>query len=305
LEIRLNPSDILAVISAPPPHVTAGQVFEFTLAAESAPNVIDPTFSGGVTIALANNPGGDVLGGTTTLQFSNGLASFNTLTLTKAGDGYTPKAAGANLTPLPADPTFDVEAAGGPWQLAVTTPPPDVITAGNPFTVVATVEDKFGNPVNSVDSSGKTLTNYRGNIAIAPTNSAVEGILGGQLTVAVSPTDATATFSTLTLDNAGTYLNLTVSGSGFSSVVTSPFTVQANSPTHLVATTPPPAFVTAGSPFTMVLTEEDQFNNVATDSGSVEIQVLSGATVMKDETQSFQNGLAVIVHSVECPPREG
>src|SRR5204863_2829652 len=47
-----------------------------------------PGFTGSVTVALATNPGGATLGGTTTVAAVNGVASFSPLTLDKTGTGY-------------------------------------------------------------------------------------------------------------------------------------------------------------------------------------------------------------------------
>ena len=42
-----------------------------------------------MTVALANNPGGDTLGGTLSVTATSGVATFSGLTLTKAASGYT------------------------------------------------------------------------------------------------------------------------------------------------------------------------------------------------------------------------
>src|SRR5438132_9999697 len=57
-----------------------------------------PGFTGSITVALGNNPGGSALGGTTTVAAVNGVASFATLTLDKTGTGY-----------WPADPTTELQ----------------------------------------------------------------------------------------------------------------------------------------------------------------------------------------------------
>jgi len=47
-----------------------------------------PTFTGNVTLTLGNNPGGSILGGTTTVAAVGGVATFGTLTLDKTSTGY-------------------------------------------------------------------------------------------------------------------------------------------------------------------------------------------------------------------------
>ena len=49
----------------------------------------DINYTGTVTIALANNPGGDTLKGTLTVPASQGVAIFSGLTLEVADSGYT------------------------------------------------------------------------------------------------------------------------------------------------------------------------------------------------------------------------
>ena len=51
-----------------------------------------------ITVALGNNPGGSTLGGTTTVNAVNGVASFTGLSLNKPADGYTLSASSPGLT---------------------------------------------------------------------------------------------------------------------------------------------------------------------------------------------------------------
>src|SRR5207253_5872482 len=56
-------------------------------ALDPAGNLV-PTFTGNVTVALGNNPGGSTLGGTTTVAAVGGVVTFSDLTLDKAAPGY-------------------------------------------------------------------------------------------------------------------------------------------------------------------------------------------------------------------------
>jgi hypothetical protein len=58
-----------------------------------------PGFTGNVTVALGANPGTGTLAGTTTVALASGVASFSTLSIDKAGAGYTVTAATSGLTP--------------------------------------------------------------------------------------------------------------------------------------------------------------------------------------------------------------
>ena len=152
---------------------------------------MDSNFIGNVTIALANNPGGGSLAGTTNVTMSNGLASFSGLTLDAAGAGYTLQATSSGLAPASWESlNFSVTAAAAS-QVVVTSPPPNTVAAGQVFGLTATVEDQFGNPV----------TGFAGNLAVAPTNTATEGNLGGTPTAPVN--QGVATFSGLSLIKPG------------------------------------------------------------------------------------------------------
>ncbi|HUP00807.1 MAG TPA: Ig-like domain-containing protein, partial [Gemmatimonadota bacterium] len=59
----------------------------------------DLNFTGNITVALGNNPGGDgTLSGTKTRAAVNGVATFNDLSIDKADTGYTLTAAASGLT---------------------------------------------------------------------------------------------------------------------------------------------------------------------------------------------------------------
>src|SRR5256886_3686480 len=58
-----------------------------------------PTFTGSITVALGNNPGGSTLSGTTPVAAVNGVATFVNLSLNKTGTGYTLTASASGFTP--------------------------------------------------------------------------------------------------------------------------------------------------------------------------------------------------------------
>src|SRR5439155_549792 len=57
-----------------------------------------PSFTGSVTVALGNNPVAGTLTGTTTVAATNGVASFASLSIDRAGSGYTLTAAATGVT---------------------------------------------------------------------------------------------------------------------------------------------------------------------------------------------------------------
>src|SRR5204862_3867959 len=79
LSFTQQPSTTVAGAAiSPPVQVTA---------LDAAGNPV-PGFTGSVTIALGNNPGGSTLGGATTVVAVNGVASFADLSANKTGTNY-------------------------------------------------------------------------------------------------------------------------------------------------------------------------------------------------------------------------
>jgi len=107
-----------------------------------------------------------------------------------------------------------------------------------------------------------------GNISAALANNPNAASLGGTATVAAA--SGVATFAGLTLDKAGAGLSLQVTGSGLARDSTASVTVDAAPSTQLVVATAPPASVTAGGGFGLVVRAEDAFGNVdPTFNGSI------------------------------------
>jgi len=61
-------------------------------------------FTGNVTVAIGTNPAGGTLSGTTTLAAVAGVASFATLSIDQAGNGYTLTATAGGLPPVTSTP---------------------------------------------------------------------------------------------------------------------------------------------------------------------------------------------------------
>jgi autotransporter-associated beta strand protein len=257
----------LVVTTEPPRTVAAGIPFCLLVAAEDADGNVDPSFHAPVTIALAANPGNSTLGGTLTVNAFGGVATFSNLTLNEAGNGYRLKATSAGVT-LAISNSFNV--AGQATQLAVTTEPPGSVIAGDPFSLVVQAEDANGN-VDPTFGAPVTIS-----LAANPGNST----LGG--TVTANASGGVATFSNLTLNEAGNGYKLTATSSGLTSATSARFDVTD----QLVVTAQPPDSVTAGAPFGLVVTAEDGLGNVDTSySGSVTVmdyyQLLGGTTTVR------------------------
>ena len=155
-----------------------------------------------MTLALANNPNGATLGGTSTVNASAGVATFAGLTLDKAGAGATLRASGTGLSAATTGAITVTAAAAS--QLVLTTAPPGSVTAGSGFGLVVTAEDPFGN----------VASNFASSVTLALANNPNGATLGG--TLAVNASTGVATFAGLTLNKAGAGATLRATGTGLS-----------------------------------------------------------------------------------------
>ena len=150
-------------------------------------------------------------------------------------------------------------------RFMVTTAPPSSVTAGTGFGLV--ISD--GQSASDVDST------FTGSVTATIYNSA-DVNEGTETETAVK---GVATFSGLTLDQAGSGYTITVTSSASgapTSITTGPFDVVAAAPTQLIVTSSPSGTVTAGSTFDLTVELADQFNNVATNySGTVNVNLAS------------------------------
>src|SRR2546426_693857 len=112
-----------------------------------------PTFTGSITVALGNNPGGSTLGGTTPVAAVNGVATFADLSLNKTGTGYTLTASARRLTPATST-AFDIT-PGTATQLAFTVQPSNTVAGAAISPVVqVTAFDAAGEAAASLTRGG-------------------------------------------------------------------------------------------------------------------------------------------------------
>jgi hypothetical protein len=136
-----------------------------------------------VTLAFGANPGGGKLGGTTTVNAVNGVATFPNLSVTKPGTGYTLVASSPGLTAITSTP-FSIS-VGTAVQLVFGVQPSNTnANAVMSPAVTVLIEDTYGNLVN----------NATDRISVQLTNSST---LGG--TTTVSAVNGVATFSNITV----------------------------------------------------------------------------------------------------------
>jgi subtilase family serine protease len=188
----------LAVIAQPVANIRAGAPFGLVISVEAPSGQLVANFGGRVTVTLANNAGGSVLGGVTSVMAHNGKATFTGLTLNHSGMGYTlaVSTGSASVATIP----FNVTPAS-PARLVVIAEPPSRIEANQPFGMSVAVEDVFGNLETTFDGSVRVA------LASGPSGSTLGGLLS------VQAEDGIAVFSQLTLKRIG---------SGYSIRATSP-----------------------------------------------------------------------------------
>ena len=186
-----------------------------------------------VTIALAGNPGGATLSGTTTVAAVNGVATFSTLSLDRTGNGYTFMVVATGLASATSAP-FDVS-AGAANHLALTVAPPATARSGIAFSPapVLQLRDGAGNPV------------AQGGVLVTASVASGPGSLGGSTTATTSGSGA-ATFASLAL--VGSVGNYTVafSAAGVLPVTSGSIALSAGDPAALQVTTQPSAAAQSG-----------------------------------------------------------
>ena len=94
----------LVFMQQPPSSVRVGSAFGLQAAIEDQYGNVVTSANNGVTVALATNPGGATLGGTTTMTAVNGVITFSDLTLNKRGTGYNLRLSSAGLTGVTSGP---------------------------------------------------------------------------------------------------------------------------------------------------------------------------------------------------------
>lgn len=238
------------VVVPPPSKVTAAAPFDVAVAAKDAKGNVVTSFKGVVTIRLANNPSGAILGGKLTATAVNGVATFHGLTLDKTGSAFTLQTTARGLTTA-LSTAFDVTPAGTATHLVVTSQPPSQVAAG----------DDFGLTVSAEDGFGTVATGFSGSVTIGdPSGSGLQG------TLTVTAMDGVATFTGLSRGQAGSDLTLPVNAAGLDPTTTDSFTVNPLSATQLDVWGPSSS-VLPDSPFGMSVFAEDTYGNLDPNFG--------------------------------------
>jgi len=189
------------IITQQPTDVAAGETLtppiQATLYDRHGNAVTEATNA--VSASLGNNPSGGTLLGTTTVNAVGGVATFDSLSVDRAGLNYT-LTVGASGLHTDTSVGFDVR-VGAPAQLAFTASPAGNVTSGGAFTVRVAVRDAGGNVVTGPPTQ-VTLS-----LANAP-----GATLSG--TTTATTVNGVATFTGLSVDKAGSGYTLQASSTG-------------------------------------------------------------------------------------------
>src|SRR5438046_2767729 len=193
-------------------------------ALDDAGNVVTG-YTGLITVAIGANPGGGTLAGTTSVNAVSGVATFSTLSINNAGNGYT----------LTDREERRVGTESGSFNMTEQ-------TATNLAFTTQRQSTQSGQTMQAVrvtarDASVNTVTSYTGLITVAIGANPSGGTLSG--TTSVNAVNGVATFSTLSINNAGNGYTLTASASGLTGATSASFNITAPPATNLAFTTQP------------------------------------------------------------------
>ncbi len=232
-------------------------------------------------MTIASGPGSFAGWSTTSVNVTNGVATFSNLILDTAGS-YTLTATPSGITGVTAAVTstsFAVSPAAEN-KLVVTTEPASSITSGGTISMGVTVEDTYGNTITT-GNTGSTDT-----ISVAPTAGSPQSSFSAG-TTSVAASNGVASFSGLQLNTAGSY-TITASDTTHSSVATAVSTgVTVNPGTQsgftLSAATTTPA---AGAGDNLTITAVDSHGNTITSYTGSHNLTFSGGTTIGSYTPS-------------------
>lgn len=256
------------VFNVQPGNTVAGSLMAaIEVEARDANGEIDPTYTGSITIAIANNPGGGAVTGTTTRAASGGVATFSDMMINKTGTGYTLQATSSGLSSATSS-SFNVT-PGPAAQVFFNIQPSQTVAGANIAPgVKVRVEDALGNVVDT----------YGGNISVALTGgSGTPGaVLAG--TTSMAATAGVATFSNLNIDKVGAGYTLSASATGLPDATSTTFDIIAGPASDLMITQQP-SNATAGVDIApaVKVTARDGLGNVATGfNGLVSLAITAG-----------------------------
>jgi hypothetical protein len=245
----------LAFQMQPNASYVSGATISVSVAVEDSSGHVVDSDNSQITLALQGGSAGATLGGTTTVNAVNGVATFN-VSVDKVGIGYSLHATDAALTAADSS-AFDIT-VGAPANILFAQGPSDAVAGASIApAIVVHVQDAGGNAVSG-DSVSLALSSNPGGSTLT----------GGGAVATNSSGDAT--FSGVSLDKAGIGYKLTASDSSVPplTATSGAFNILAGGPTQLVFTIQPTDVTQGSAVATIAVTEEDVNGNVVVDNSS-------------------------------------
>lgn len=243
-----------------------------------------PTSTAPVTMSLGANPGGAVLSGTRTVNAVAGVASFTNLRINRAGEGYALRAESPGLTDAVSS-SFNVT-PGAPASIRFSVQPSNV-TAGDGIAPAIQVE--------LVDAQGNLATASTAAVSLSLGTNPGGATLSGEATV--NAVAGVATFSGLSLNQAGTGYTLVAASAGLPVVASAAFDVIPGAPATLTFVTQPTNTVAGDAISPAVQVEvRDALGNLVTNASTQVTLALGnnpgGATLGGTTTVGTDAGIA-------------
>jgi hypothetical protein len=197
----------LAFLIGPTDAQAGVPIADMQVAVQDADGNTVTSYNEDVVLAIATNPGGGTLSGTTTVEAASGVSTFSGLSIDKVGTGYTLTATSGTLTAA-TSAAFTIT-PGTATQLIFTQQPSNTVAAETVTPAVSvTVQDDYGN----------TVASYATVVSLAiGTNPGGGTLTGGD---AVAPVAGVATFAGLSIDKSGPGYTLQAASDGLSQTST-------------------------------------------------------------------------------------
>jgi hypothetical protein len=269
-----------------PVSTPAGAIIQpgVQVAVQDAGGVTIKPFTGSITVAIGNNPGGGTLSGTLTAPVNAGVASFPNLSINNVGTSYTLAATSLGLTGATSSP-FNITAAAA-IHLTFSVQPV-ATTAGQ---IIPSVQ------VSALNASNAVVTSFTGPItlSIAVGTGATGGFLFG--TTVVNAVNGVAIYSDLSIQKAGTGYKLSAASPGTAGANSASFTINADVAIAAHFASQPVTTLAGATIPAFSVDVRDQFNNVVkTFVGSVTVSIVggtAGAVLSGTKTLTLISGVA-------------
>ena len=181
------------------------------VAVEDGNNQLVTTSSASIAVAIGTNPASGTLAGTSPVSAVSGSATFANLSINNAGVGYTLVATSSGLTGATSG-AFSV--AGVATHLVFGTQPSNTASNALISPVVTVMIEDAGNQLVTTSSASVTLA-----IGTNPAGGSLTG------TTTVSAVNGVATFSSLSINNAGVGYTLSAASSGLTGATSAAFSI--------------------------------------------------------------------------------